>query len=233
MSPEFNGLIKLNVDFRGMYFIDYTLEEWNKWITALVTNEDNIVDKLTANERSEFILETFYLSKANKLSVIKPLELCQYLVNETHFTPWAVFNTMFDNRYRISMNTQYKQYLNSFMSSLSQKQYHRLGWDDREGTDTHKRLRGLVIEMSCGNGYQKCIEDSYREFSKWKSGQPLPPNLMTYILSFGLKYSNNSEDFEYVWHKYLKTNTNNKYYYLSALSQTRDTKLLNEFVLYK
>ncbi|CAG2169365.1 unnamed protein product [Oppiella nova] len=162
---------------RGMYFIDYTLEEWNKWITALVTNEDNIVDKLTANERSEFILETFYLSKANKLSVIKPLELCQYLVNETHFTPWAVFNTI-------------------------------LGWDDREGTDTHKRMRGLVIEMSCGNGYQKCMEESYKEFTKWKSGQPLPPNLMTYILSFGLKYSNNFEDFEY----------------------TRDTKLLNELL---
>ncbi|CAG2169366.1 unnamed protein product [Oppiella nova] len=43
------------------------------------------------------------------------------------------------------------------MSSLSQKQYHRLGWDDREGTDTHKRLRGLVIEIGCGNGYQKCM----------------------------------------------------------------------------
>ncbi|CAG2118149.1 unnamed protein product [Medioppia subpectinata] len=213
-----NGLIKFNADFNGMYIVNYPPDDWDQWTTALAANEDMIVRKLTPNDRSDLILSAFYLAKADKLSAIKPLEMSRYLLNETHFTPWAVFNTEFADIRRRLLLTAYRSHLNKYMRSLAAKQYHRLmAWDDGMGTDIDRLLRRLIIEMSCGNGYEVCLEDSYQAFKRWMSGQPMAPNLITYMLSYGIRYSDKFEDYDY-------------YRYLSALSQTKSITLLNELL---
>ena len=209
-----------------MYFVNYPLEDWDKWISALVNNTDNILDELTPSDRTQFILDAFYLAKANKLPLLKAYNLSKYIVNEEHFTPWAMFDSMFDNRYRLLM-TQYKDSLNTYLSYLSAKQYQRLGWNDSEGNDITKRLRALIVDISCFYGNRKCLEDAYEQFQQWKSGQqPLPPNLRNSILRYAILQSNDSDDFEFVWKTYLKTNTSLKSSFLSALTYSADEKLL-------
>ncbi len=223
-----NGLIKFNVDYTGMYFVNYPLEDWDKWTEALVNNNDNIIEKLTPSDRTEFILNSFYLSRANMLPYLKPFELSKYLVNETHFSPWSLFNSMFDSIRRYISMTDYKESLNQYLSQLSETQYLRLGWNDSDGNEITKRLRALIIDLSCGNENQKCLEEAHSEFNSWKQpyGMNLPPNLRQYVISYGLRHSQNPNDFELIWNKYLTDVSDLKLTYLNALTYTRDINLL-------
>ena len=125
--------------------------------------------------------------------------------------------------------TQYKDSLQTYLSYLTTKQYKRLGWNDTNGNDLTKRLRALIVDISCANGYQPCLEGAYVEFTKWKSGQPLPPNLRDSILRYGIRQTNDSNDFELVWDTYLKTNTTIKTNFLTALTYTHSENLLERF----
>ncbi len=118
---------------------------------------------MTPSDRAEFIVDPFYLSRANYLLHLKPFELSKYLVNEPHFTPWSLFNSMFDSIRKYMSIIDYKDSLKIFLSQISAKQYNRLGWNDDEGNEVDKRLRALTVELSCSNEYQKCLDDAYAE----------------------------------------------------------------------
>jgi hypothetical protein len=227
-DPMTNGLIKFNVDFTGMYFVNYPIEDWDKWISALVLNTGGIVNILTPSDRAEFIIDSFYLSRANYLPYLKPFELSKYLVNEPHFTPWSMFNSMFDSIRKYMSITDYKDSLNIFLSQISEKQYIRLLWDDHSGNEVDKRLRALIVELSCSNEYQKCLADAYTEFRIWKEGHHLAPNLRGSILRYGFRHSNIPSDFELLWDHYLNEETDLKLTFLNALAYSRDINQLKE-----
>ncbi|CAG2104288.1 unnamed protein product, partial [Medioppia subpectinata] len=253
--------------FLGMYFVNYPLDDWDKWSKALVNNENDIVNKLSVSDRAEFIMDAFYLAKANKLPLVKALDISKYLVHEPHFTPWSMYRSMFDQdtRDRLAMS-QYRDSLNRFLSFLTEKQYKRLGWNDGSGDDTTghqrqagnepiqgqfepykrlgwndgsgddttKRLRAVIVEMSCDSGYRQCLEEAYKEFTQWKSGAAkLSPNLGGFVLSFGLRQSTDPNDFEEVWKKYKDANKNDnfKLRYLTALSKSKNSEQLKDILV--
>ena len=213
-----------------MYFVNYPEDDWEKWISALVENKDGIVSKLTPSDRAEFVLDSFYLAKANIIPLLTPYRLTKFIQHDDHFVPWAQFNSQFGNRYRLSIS-QYKDSLNKYLTMLTTKQYQSLGWDDKQGNVITKRLRALLLEISCANGYQTCLEDAYKEFQKWKSGeQKLPPNLRSVTLNYGIRQSGDSQDFEYVWQTYLNDNSTIKLSFLNALTFSKDQTLLKRLV---
>jgi len=222
-----NGLIKFNTDNTGMYFTNYPIDDWDKWIDALTNNDNSILSKLTPSDRANFIIDSFYLSRANFLPYIKPLQLAKYLVNERHLTPWNIAINMFAPIQRYILTTEYREQLFSYLTSLAKPIYDELGWDDTQGTDTTKRLRASIIEFICSNYHEPCLESALQEYSKWKNGSSIAPNLLTSTLRYAIRQSDQTDDWNYLWGRYLsESSATVKLNYLNALSYTRDSNLI-------
>ncbi|CAG2180050.1 unnamed protein product, partial [Oppiella nova] len=89
-DASLNGLLKINTNSEGFYLVNYPEEDWGKWIDALVNDQNSILSDLTVSDRTNFIIDSFYLSRAGLLSYETPLALSEYLKREKHLTPWSV-----------------------------------------------------------------------------------------------------------------------------------------------
>ncbi|CAG2179885.1 unnamed protein product, partial [Oppiella nova] len=87
-DASLNGLLKINTNSEGFYLVNYPEEDWGKWIDALVNDQNSILSDLTVSDRTNFIIDSFYLSRAGLLSYETPLALSEYLKREKHLTPW-------------------------------------------------------------------------------------------------------------------------------------------------
>ncbi len=222
-----NELFKFNADNRGMYFVNYPNEDWDQWIDALVNNNNDIMNKLTESDRANFIIDSFYLSRADFLPYVKPLQLAKYLVHERHLTPWTLAINMFSQLQKYMLTTEYRQDFISYLTTLAQPVYDDLGWDDNQGSDTVKRLRSIIIEFTCSNYHKPCLDYALQEYSAWKNGTKIAPNLLTSTLRYAIRQSSQTEDWDFLWDKYLKESSATvKQTYLNALSYTTDANLI-------
>ena len=222
-----DGLIKFNVDNKGMYFVNYPLEVWDNWIKALVDNQEDLVSKLTPSDRAGFLLDSFFLSRAGFLPYVKPLQLAKYLVREDHLTPWSIALNSFQQIKNYMSNTEHRNDTMKYFIELAQPLYDELAWEDNNGTDTQKRLRSAIIEFVCSLYYKPCLESALLEYNKWKSGQKLPPNLLTSTLRYAIRQSDDRTDWDFLWQKYLnESSASVKQMYLNALSYTTNPELI-------
>ncbi|CAG2180961.1 unnamed protein product, partial [Oppiella nova] len=219
VDPSANGLIKFNVDSRGMYIINYPEEDWDKWTDALQNNAA-VLAALTPGDRANFLLDAYLLSKANYLSYVRPLQLAQYLVKEEHLTPWTVALESLRQIQKYMFTTDKRTQLMESLVKLGQPVFEKLGWDDT-GSDTEKRLRTSIIEFVCSQYHKPCLEKALEEYKKFKSDTKLRPNLLTPTLRYAMRQSSDTNDWDFLWSKYLSENSSTvKQTYFNALSYT-------------
>ena len=219
--------IKFNVDNRGMYFVNYPLEVWDQWIRVLVDNDEDVVTNLTPSDRAGFLLDSFFLSRAGFLPYVKPLQLAKYLVRETHLTPWSIALNSFQQIRNYMSTTEHRNEIMQYFIELAKPVYEDLGWDDKNGTDTQKRLRAAIIEFVCGLYHKPCLESALLQYSDWKSDKKLAPNLLTSTLRYAIRQSDDRTDWDFLWQKYLnESSASVKQTYLNALSYTTDPELI-------
>jgi len=212
----------------GFYLVNYPEQDWDSWIQALTNNQDNIIDKLTPSDRTNFIIDSFYLSRAGFLSYLKPLELSKYLVNERHLTPWTVAINMFEQLQKYILLTEYKDDLQLYLSNLAKPTYDSLGWNENQTeTDVVKRLRSIIVEFSCNNNYEPCLQSAQQKYYEWRANGRLAPNVLSSALRYAIRGMNLTNDWNYLWNIYLKeTSTVLKLTYLNALSYTPNGDLI-------
>ena len=229
LDVSVEGLIKFNADNKGMYFVNYPLEDWDNWAEALVTDRAGLVSsKLTPSDRAGLILDAFFLSRADLLPYVKPLQLARYLTREKHLTPWSIALSSFQTIQRYMLTTEHRTALMQYFKQLAQPLYEELGWNDTNGSDTDRRLRAAIIEFVCSQYHKPCLEMALMEYSKWKSGQQLAPNLLTSTLRYAIRQSTDRNDWDFLWTKYTnETSASVKLTYLNALSYTTDPALIN------
>jgi hypothetical protein len=211
----------------GLYLVNYPEQDWDNWIEALTNDNNGIIEKLTPSDRTNFIIDSFYLSRAGFLSYLKPLQLSKYLAKETHLTPWTIAIQMFDQLHRYLSSSVYKNELQFYLSKLSQPIYDELGWDDTQGNDVTKRLRSIIVEFSCNNNYEPCLQMAQQNYYQWRVTGQLSPNVLSTALRYAIRQINLTSDWNFLWDTYeSSTSTVLKLTYLNALSYSSNPNLI-------
>ncbi|KAK4874651.1 hypothetical protein RN001_014011 [Aquatica leii] len=89
-----DGWLIVNTQQTGYYRVNYDLENWKRIINFL-HNED--IDKIHVLNRAQLINDAFYFAYEEIIPVSIPLTLCEYLVRETDYIPFASFYNSLSN----------------------------------------------------------------------------------------------------------------------------------------
>lgn len=220
-------LVKLNAGHSGFYLVNYSPKIWNQWIDYFQNN--NI--SLPVSDRAGLLMDSFYLAKANLLSYSIPLNLAKYLKNESHITPWIVAIRSFRNIINyIQQKSLYRSQFQQYIQDLVQPIYNKLGWTDNINSSVvERRLRANILDFACSNELSDCLSKSNQLFQDWIESvktndlTKMPtPNLLNIVIKYGLKYSNTSDDWLFVWSRYLnETSSSLRTIYMDALTNAR------------
>lgn len=225
------GLIKVNVKHTGFYLTNYSPELWSAWIAAMV--EGDASTKLSVHDRAGFLIDSFFLARANLLSYYVPLSLSRYLTKETEFTPWNVGIAGLNQirrymKFGSTLGDKFEQHV----ISLALPQYQQLGWTETKGADLQNRIRAMIFYLLCSYNQADCLATSADKFQEWKTAKVnnqrenlISPNLMLTVLKHGLK---TKEDWLFVWSEYLNASSPSlKQIYLRALADADDQESVN------
>jgi hypothetical protein len=134
---------------------------------------------------------------------------------------------MFDQLHRYMSSSIYKSDLQFYLSKLSQPIYEQLGWDDSQGTDVVKRLRSIIVEFSCTNNYEPCLQMAQQKYYEWRVNGQLAPNVLSTALRYAIRQINLTSDWNFLWDIYEKsTSTVLKLTYLNALAYSSNPNLI-------
>ncbi|OTF81290.1 aminopeptidase-like protein, partial [Euroglyphus maynei] len=232
---DYFDFIKINPNFNGFYFINYSPEKWSKLISDLVANNNDIVSSLMVNDRSELITSSYFLSRAKLAPYSIALDMYNYLVHETHYIPWTLHSKLIANLAWEMERTEYRESYLHFERRLTRQHYNGIDfWNLDNTTIIDRMFRRILIQNSCGSGNRQCLKDAFEMFTKWKNQNEttIQPDLLSSTLSYGVKFSTNPEDYEFVWQKYLseKETHSNKSDYLEALSYIADDEIVRKYL---
>lgn len=235
LPDDVKGFIKINPDFGNFYLVNYPAEYWKELADRLVENKDNLVDKLSVNDRVELIWSAYLLTRAKLVDYLTTFKLYNYLVNEKHFAPWYFYSyTMSSLALRMSF-TEYRESILQYEQRLTRPHYKDELWDN-SGNNVERQFKTNMITISCRAGNTACSQKAYDRLQEWKQAggtrEKLPANLQGNILNYGVRQSKASEDYEFVWEAYKKEkkDTNLKLDYLYSLTMIEDFEQLKLYL---
>ncbi len=90
---------------------------------------------MSARTRAQLVSDSFSLSQATMLDGVIPLHLIKYMSNEIDYLPWNVLLSRV--RYYADMlgATRVSGDMQMYLSTLVEKYYKKLGWDDDESQE--------------------------------------------------------------------------------------------------
>ncbi|XP_031845026.2 glutamyl aminopeptidase [Nomia melanderi] len=178
--------IKLNHRSVGYYIVNYTEDAWNVFRDLLSNNHQ----VLSPTDRADLLHDAILLGDAADLSYFAVMNLTTYLVNETHYQPWAVIAEWFGRMNRLLGETRVYARFQSYARSLIDRIYHRVGWRVAvEKSFSNRELGSLILHAACSVGHEHCLETArrkLRDFLDGSAAEPLPADIRPVVYSFGL-----------------------------------------------
>ncbi|XP_066912412.1 glutamyl aminopeptidase-like isoform X1 [Clytia hemisphaerica] len=231
-AAKAEGWIKMNVDQKGFYRVNYEEENWKALSNQLV--KDHKV--LSTSDRSNLIDDAFELAKANLLDQVKALDMTAYLSNEKEYVPWVTAmsslgyigamlegSDQFPDAYKL-----YEQYIVAQVHPIVK----RLKWEDK-GSHLDKYLRGSALRLAVSHGDKEAIKKGKELFNKWKDSKgkdSIPPNLRSAVYLAAIKYGG-QEEWNYMYNEFRTTSfPSEERKLMFALADTQDQKQLEKYL---
>ncbi|KAM6937865.1 alanyl (membrane) aminopeptidase-like b [Xenentodon cancila] len=228
--------ILANVNCTGYYRVNYNPENWQRLLTQLETNRDQI----PLMNRGQLIDDAFNLARAKQVDVTLALNSTRFLHEEREFLPWEsavrnldYFIQMFD---RSEVYGPMQVYLREQVKDLYN--FFRNYTDSSTVPDDHSLQHNQItaIEVACSNGLPECIEMAEEKFADWmnsnSSTNRIHPNLRSVIYCEAVA-AGGKKEWEFAWKMYQRsTDTSEKDQLRRALSCTKETWLLNRYLEY-
>ncbi|CAM1298657.1 ENPEP (predicted) [Pycnogonum litorale] len=218
--------MKFNVRQRGYYIVNYELADWMKLKSLLHSNHQ----LLSAEDRSSLIHDAFRLSRSGYVDYDLALDLVKYLVNETHYVPWKTAYYFLREMFSFLSDSESYSKFKIFVRRLTAPLFAKLGWEDT-GSHLDRRLRSLIVKLSCKSGNKDCLEEASRKFMKWRNGESIVPNLRALVYEYGMQENGDYDSWQFMWNRYRNvTSAQEKSKLLYGLSMTRIPWLLRRYL---
>ena len=91
--------------------------------------------QLSARTRAQLVSDSFSLSQATMLDGVTPLNLIKYMSNEIDYLPWNVLLSRVKYYADMLGATRVSGDMQMYLSTLVEKYYKKLGWNDDESQE--------------------------------------------------------------------------------------------------
>uniref|UniRef100_A0A0N5BKL1 Aminopeptidase n=1 Tax=Strongyloides papillosus TaxID=174720 RepID=A0A0N5BKL1_STREA len=219
-----------NTDSKGYFRVLYDNDNYKAIVKQLKINHR----KIKSLDRSIIINDAFAFVRSGYLDVGEALNLIEYLAKgvEKDRSPWYVTNMHLSFIDNILKDSQIYDDFQDFKRYLILNSYENLEWDKLVHI-TDKLYQSEIFGMACHFEIHHCLKQSKLLFKKWSRNKDLIPiDLQKVVIDEGVRQGGKQE-WELVFKEYLlSTNPSQKDLYLTALTQTKDIKLINRLLNY-
>ncbi|XP_054892990.1 aminopeptidase N-like [Poeciliopsis prolifica] len=224
-----------NNDVVGYYRVNYDDGNWNKLLTALITNHQ-VIPKIN---RAQLVDDAFNLARAKIIPTVQALKTTLYLKYEREYMPWEsaldnldFFFLMFD---RSEVYGAIQEYLKNQVAPLFQY-YKEITSNWTSIPDGHMDQYNQVnaISLACKTGLQECQDLVQSWFKVWMDTDenPIHPNLRQTVYCNAIA-AGGAEEWEFAWKKFKNaTIAIEADKLLAAMACTTKPWLLNRYLEY-
>lgn len=226
--------ILANVNWKGLYRVNYDLENWARLMNELETNPQSI----PLLNRAQLIDDAFNLARAKQVSVSLALNSTRFLHDETDFLPWDL--AMSNLRYFVHMFDRSEVYgpMQVYLRNQVTGLYNFFKNDTDNSTVPesfplqHNQI--LAIRVACTNGLPECLDMVKDFFNFWMTNgtNRIHPNLRPVVYCQAVA-AGGQEEWEFAWERMqTSTDTFEKELLREALTCTKKIWLLNRYLEY-
>ncbi|CAH0553353.1 unnamed protein product [Brassicogethes aeneus] len=219
----------LNNKATGYYRVNYDPALWDQITLAL--NAKNF-SGIPENNRAQIVDDVFNLAKIGKLSYSIAFKYLSFLEKDTSYFPWySAFSGFTYLEKRISKESKLGQAISKHISTWMSEIYGTIGIPNSNNQIyTHKLV--LTNSWACKLGNEECLDDILSQFKGFKNfNARLDPNLQGIVFCNALRYTNDTEDWHFLWNLYKTTDVSTeKVTLLGALGCTENKNLLKTYL---
>lgn len=178
-------------------YTDTTPFRLNKEGTAhfITRYEDGLLDKIIAVldtlstiDRLNLLHEQTLLAQSGIISTAELLPLLKAYASETNESVWSIMSLAINELKRfVETDDEAEKKLKAFVKDLSNSQYQRLGWAEKDGEDENDtKLRSLIISLSI-YGENEDAKETASSLYKKHTVSELDPELRTAIMAHAVR----------------------------------------------
>lgn len=225
-----------NINMTGFYRVNYDNENWERLLTTLSTNHENI----PVINRAQIIDDAFNLARAKIVNTTLALRTTTFLDKEMEYMPWETtrrslnyFYLMFD---RSEVYGPMQAYINKKVSPLfSYFKDITSNWTKIPDSHTDQYNQVNAISMACSTGVEGCKELTINWFKQWMDNptvNPISPNLRSTVYCSAIQ-AGGVDEWDFAWRMYKNATVASEADKLMyALSCTEQPWLLNRYLDY-
>ncbi|KYN33599.1 Aminopeptidase N [Trachymyrmex septentrionalis] len=201
LSPE--SLLIFNNQQSGYYRVNYNKPHWLKLIDYLKTQDIQTIHEIN---RAALIDDLMNLARADYIDYETVISATMYLERENNYFPWrAFFNNLpyLNNRFVGRDNEDiYKKWL----TSLIEKLYARIGFEDYSDDDLTKILRIHTRKWACKLDVADCKFSAAKYFEQKQRSEIIPPNYRDVVYCTAMRMDKTNKSYTFLWNEYLNSN---------------------------
>ncbi|CAG0878546.1 unnamed protein product [Darwinula stevensoni] len=219
-KPEGAPWVKLNVDQRGYYRVNYSPSIWKGILKSI--QQDHTM--FSVEDRTNLLDDVFALAEADLVSYDVPLEMTKYLRKETHVVPWKAANRHLIILGSRSTNLPFYKLLQEYVADLVDPVLEQLGWDVKpEDGFLTRKLRVLAIRLGGHFENPRCLREAGEKLKQWLQDPEqtiFHSDVEMAIFKYGIYSEGSKESQEETWNALWK-------HYAEARSPFRKRRFIN------
>lgn len=227
-SKPFADWIVVNIQQNGFYRVNYDAVLWNRIITQLNRDSENI-HRLN---RAQLIDDSFHLAAAEVIDFKIPLGIMSYLEKEVEFAPWNSAHRAHIALNRWLSGSKVYQRYQTFMRKNVQTIFNKLGTNVTEDEPRVEGLaRNIAMDIACETQLQPCLTQSTLVLqNSIETRVELPPDVKTSIYCNGIRAADASTFFSLQTKMLQSKDAAERKKIIAGLSCTRNEALLISFL---
>ncbi|XP_067008196.2 aminopeptidase N [Anabrus simplex] len=224
-----DGWVIFNIQETGYYRVNYDEDNWKLLQTALREETANI----HLLNRAQLVDDALNLARAGYIPYATAFNITGYLAVEEDYIPWlsGLNGLSFLNR-RLLGHKDYS-YFQTFVLNLLDKVYNKLEFKD-DGGHVDKLHRSSILSWACNMGHPGCLANATQKLENFVNSEGkdgVAPDLKSVVYCYGLKNSEGSASWDYLWESYKASNDAfEKTLLLSSLGCTNDQEILTRYL---
>uniref|UniRef100_A0A7M4EDQ9 Aminopeptidase n=1 Tax=Crocodylus porosus TaxID=8502 RepID=A0A7M4EDQ9_CROPO len=229
INPPPNSFLKINTAHVGFYRVNYEPQTWKDLANYLIKNYQSF----SSADRAGVLDDAFSLARADIVNYSVPLDLTNYLQNETEYLPWQ--RVIVAVTYLSDMLKDDKDLYPTKFQTLVKPITHAEQWEKSFSLSVSlsRLLRASVLDFACSMGDQDALNNASKLFEDWINGRSLPVNLRLLVYRYGMQNSRNETHWNYMFQKYQTTPlAQEKEKLLYGLASVQNITLLDRYLKY-
>ncbi|CAL4068724.1 unnamed protein product, partial [Meganyctiphanes norvegica] len=176
--------VKMNVGQLGFYRVSYDQHGWSHLIQQLKDNHT----ALKPSDRASLIDDAFTLVKAGSISATVPLDLTQYLMEETKYVCWHTALRHLFEWLQLLFNYPARTLMIKYIHTLVRPMYLKTGWEDT-GSHLYKLLRSEILMATIDVGDEDAIKEAKSLFYEWRfNNKTISVNIRAVVYKTGVRF---------------------------------------------